>query len=1050
MLVHPCSQVLPDFARDAPKGSAASRLPSSHNLSVEADRLAKFMATESEQSELAKTTLVSEPSGYRVPNQYYMQAYEHALSAGVGKSFSDFVPDSVAQPLRPGELRYYVDHAALNSDVELPEDDPPNRRRACIFDPTTQASRVEVPIETEGGKVVPRCAVHTVVDKGSVGFPSLCWLYWRQKVRGCIFADFWHQDWNSVQTACLEVGMWHVCLERAVVLNLPMGPWARDAWFGELKGCASHFFRHNESTNGLFSMLFERICREDLDFDVNFASADHIAKVWHRVADCHWFHSTGAKCRMGRWYSLFTCARERGHHDAKLLLILVYLGCRHKWWASVWDSPLCRSKAPEAQREAQAPAPAAAAAEPTSLEKKQTVKSSNDQVRELRKDCRNTLELVCNILANEKNCRLFRCVQYAIQPMQASFLSWESQVKTKRGSLAFHMDLARGVSDQIVSTMLGRLQDSQEALHLGFDPHRDGGSRSVDEDDLLVAQKLFDVTIALGGQRLLGSSWYSSNLPGLFVLLLSPSDQEVQETLKVLSQIWQLLNDAERLSAADVWLAGTLQTLIWPGLTWVREMLILLSECEFKAVPYEVRSEVLALFTSLLTTLPVEEAMGVLSSRQDSNPGKKCQGKTRWHALLTSGLTSKHDMVPPPVTPAVHAMAGSSLPSTLFSADVQDFSMGMDTLRSISDDKSWPSPSAATWNAGSSFVRAMLALKGEWHLLRNAWLSLLLQPGHVVTAIASPRDVQVVVSVSKWGAVLWPVRCVRQGSQTRIEFVQWSEERRCPWRWQIIHHENLHSFQCCAVKVLPPTTSGGAVVRLLLESQAKRESLAKAAARRAFLGLTAPMLSRLWDHLDLKYKGHKPSSEAGLLAILVDHLLGELSVEQREAIINARVSHTTRKSAVASELASSGAIDLLDGIIDTGDIPMFQQLANKAAGSKASSRSLSSSTPGSSSSSGKRAPLPGAKEVTPDWAKQFCPVGPGITLHWDIKWHNRWIAGYKKRSKPPYTAQKSWGDGSVWSKRAALVFVLKWLWEVHEEETGSPCPWSWGDEMPCS
>ena len=41
-------------------------------------------------------------------------------------------------------------------------------------------------------KLLVRPAIHTVIDKGPIGFPAICWLYWKQGVRGCLYADFWH------------------------------------------------------------------------------------------------------------------------------------------------------------------------------------------------------------------------------------------------------------------------------------------------------------------------------------------------------------------------------------------------------------------------------------------------------------------------------------------------------------------------------------------------------------------------------------------------------------------------------------------------------------------------------------------------------------------------------------------------------------------------------------------------------------------------------------------------------------------------------------------
>ena len=134
----------------------------------------------------------------------------------------------------------------------------------------------------------------------------------------------------------------------------------------------------------------------------------------------------------------------------------------------------------------------------------------------------------------------------------------------------------------------------------------------------------------------------------------------------------------------------------------------MLARCNFGGVPSEVKRSLGSLFTGWLTTKPIEDAMNVLTSRMDSNPIKKCQSKTRWHSLLTSSLVQDCGCSPPPVTPAVKQAAQTSVPVSVFSSAAADFSLGMDELKTISSDTSWPAPNAASWNLASYFTAAWM------------------------------------------------------------------------------------------------------------------------------------------------------------------------------------------------------------------------------------------------------------------------------------------------------------------------------------------------------
>eukprot|EP00971_Amphidinium_carterae_P023713 467783-Amphidinium_carterae.1 len=67
-------------------------------------------------------------------------------------------------------------------------------------------------------------SLHLVSDKGPKCWSALQYVYESMHVRGFLFADPWHQDWNGVRAGISEVGLLTVLLERVLVANMPSGP----------------------------------------------------------------------------------------------------------------------------------------------------------------------------------------------------------------------------------------------------------------------------------------------------------------------------------------------------------------------------------------------------------------------------------------------------------------------------------------------------------------------------------------------------------------------------------------------------------------------------------------------------------------------------------------------------------------------------------------------------------------------------------------------------------------------------------------------------------
>jgi hypothetical protein len=199
--------------------------------------------------------------------------------------------------------------------------------------------------------------------------------------------------------------------------------------------------------------------------------------------------------------------------------------------------------------------------------------------------------------------------------------------------------------------------------------------------------------------------------------------------------------------------------MFWPGLVWVRELLVVLSEVDFACVLTEVRLPVDDLFRSWTTTEPIETSLGVLTGVSSKNTKGELQSKARWQGLIASRLTTEYDRKPPP--PALEARARGdqrkALPTSVFSGTGHSFSLGAGALRTLTHDNQCPSCSPAAWRAMAVFTALWVESAGNWALLKLAWWSLLIEVGDVLVNVAQPYNPRLVLHACRYGLLVWPM-----------------------------------------------------------------------------------------------------------------------------------------------------------------------------------------------------------------------------------------------------------------------------------------------------
>ena len=590
--------------------------------------------------------------------------------------------------------------------------------------------RIEVHREILDGQVLLPRTSHLCADRGSKSWPGLAWLMSKKNIYGSLWGDPLHDDWNGLQSAAAEASVWLAWLERAATLNMPFGPWWKDSFFQDLKNNGTTILSELSTDDRVFQTLYKRAATEmDMLNCETFGTMEHKQAVLDKLRTSRFLTRRGRKVRMGRWFSLPDRNAERRGELMPTLVVLIHVGVRRGFWKTLDESPLFASDEPKVNCQAERVPAVAAAAEASrvaSQSKKETVASSNRQLQNLQKDSQNKLDFVAKILSNEKNFFIQEGSLHIVEPTRLSFGKWRKMQRTKKGTFEVHTQWALEFEQSwYCSLTFQQLRGGEGFQRLGFSSI--AGDAASEEMDIVVARHMYRFASALCGYRLANKLQFRRSLPGVAILLLHWDEEIVQKTLLRLAEIFEHITAMEKIEH-DSTAAQWLKAFPWRTWAWVRSLLVRLSECDFKAVPADVKEELNQCFQGLMSTDLVENGFQVLTNAMSANAGNKCSRVERWRNLRQAPLLEDFDRRPLPLTTASRSISGSKLPPTAFDADSRDFSLGgMESLQDITNDVSWFSPSAHVWRTQGFAIEAMRATQTMGvQTLHRCWNSLLL------------------------------------------------------------------------------------------------------------------------------------------------------------------------------------------------------------------------------------------------------------------------------------------------------------------------------------
>jgi len=803
----------------------------------------------------------------------------------------------------------------------------------------------------------------------------------------------------------------------------------------------------------LYLQFYEGICEDrGIRDSIGFGTQAHVREVWSSLPASDCFHKQGRKVKLCRWYSWFSTAAERRKDWHTLLLVLHYMGINKKWWSRLNELDFALGGLGVPAGHADLPSALGVEATPAAViaEVPRAVADGNLEVERMRKDAKNTLHFTARTMSNRFVLRSVCVCLEAMEPVHTQFNLDLTRTKTQQGVQSWHFDLACGHGHSVLTSIAAKLKSPAVMHACLFESQEVGEELAADED--LVASKLLKLCALQLSSRLVHTMMYSHSLPGKFVALASNDATVRAECLQWLSSLWSAYTAVEEEAKSNMAARSYLQALLWPELTYCLELLVSLSEVDFKHVPPDVHQQVLELSRAPPGTKLVEDGFNIMRDGEGSNKKGQLGRKARFQAVYHAGLVEAFDRQPPRVTAAAKASAASTLDADVFSCSLNSFSFGRDTLMEWGRNGVTFSPAAFSLVPLATIC--LMQCHGEWGLLANSWLSLLVGTHCILHNVARKRSF-FTLQVSPHGVLAWAVTICKYGGQ---HFYQLKTQGTPVWELLVVTDPS--DWRACRVKAMPPcrlaTLAKGAPgserpVGLPLAILGSLQPLVKFSARAAFPNLQVAHLQKLCKAHGLKQSSRLPQTEKACLGLLLEALLPSASAEERQAIMARRCGAASGDQEDEDLLMSFLDEDKLDEVgtlLEPDQVETAKKLLKAKGllkpskpGASSASGSASASAAGSSSVGAKvRQPINPDACATPSGARKYAPPVSGCTITKDTRWHNRWAITYPTKV-PPRSHSRSWGDESAKGSHQCMLECLAWAWAHHTADTGEPCPW---------
>ena len=355
-------------------------------------------------------------------------------------------------------------------------------------------------------------------------------------------------------------------------------------------------------------------------------------------------------------------------------------------------------------------------------------------------------------------------------------------------------------------------------------------------------------------------------------------------------------------------------------------------------------------------------------------------------------------------------------------------------------------PTPVNYFKGAVATNLMLHVDGNHTKLKNAWLSLLAQPGTLIFRKGlGLKDAGFVLGACEDGVICKTVTCKNVSGKHYICM----QEPDADKQWHFKHVLSLDEQWVCQplVKRAPGChdlvdEKGNTLGVAVVAESPTVYAIHILAAYRGFTGLKVPYMKKIVDVFGIPVEGSLPHDEFGLAKFLVMHFLPSLSALDLARILEQRKFATKPKidSLLTGDIVRENA-DLFDGA-------ECAELAKGADDYKRKVKEYKDSVIKAAAKEAPKGPAPKGtkKKVCAEKdlnavmkMKEFLP--PGSLVSMETEWHRR-----LRVSMPTALGVEARGacyDDGKDAMRQAFLVLARWSWGVYLEESPSEkCPWN--------
>lgn len=689
------------------------------------ERAKQFIHGSQEAAKQRKVKALNDPN---LANIHDLKAWDHAWAESVGFGLQRFLAEQRCGALGADHRRFFVDVGKLPPALQASANG--RVKRACVKEPD-QAARLEVLWSS------PRNILHTWLDMGSIGWPARHAAYLSHGLRGSFGFDPAHRRWDNCLNSLNGSGLGLMRLEILLVQTFLSGPWHGDGNFGKLLDAAEEWVKSSTPEDPVFVETYPRIVQHLTGGKPphNYGTDEHKAEVWRSIPDQVQRFVYGVNTKMNRWFQLVKRHQSMKQYWALVAAVCMYCCVSKGYFSTLAETPYHQHTAndhdPEAQRVVHA-------APPQGQHRPRSVKFSNAELEKIRSDCANGFHLAATILCMEETRAVMTGVAAVADPLMQAHSLAITRMKTRKGSMELRCELACGRGSGHLKSIWGALSSVDVLLDMGLVSYSGEVHTSFSPDCAgRVAASLVEFCREMLASEISFLRNYAEDLPNVFVGLVSPDPQQVENTARFVWQAFQAVTACEARGHTDPWLRDFCRNLLWPLNTWCREVCIAVGEMGGAGIPSDVRSEVLAYSMGQGTTKANEDLFNRCRKLMKSSPAGKMSLASIWHASVRSPLVAENDMRLPKQTVADTACAralfsAGNLPKSMFHSKSSQYSLGEELLQQYSAKVTWPSPSTERFLMRPQALYSLMQCSDHPEQLKRLWQCKLAPVGQLI------------------------------------------------------------------------------------------------------------------------------------------------------------------------------------------------------------------------------------------------------------------------------------------------------------------------------